>query len=237
MKKLLLLFLSSIYCFADTLYFNNGKDLKGDILEANATHALIKRASDLQLFRIAISSLTEDNQAYIKNNFPPSHEALPKFQKPLSNKDLNTHARYIDSLIETKLRSYNLKPNKEVDDATFLRRSYLKVIGRTPSLTEADVFLNNKDKNKRSKLIDQLLGSEGYVSHWFNFWADILRIKDRLNNRVSGIPYKNYVKEFISNNKNDFISEFYIFMVENHCHKIDKYFNMLERYYENKKTH
>jgi hypothetical protein len=201
MKKLLLLLISSFYCFGDTLYFNNGKDLKGDILEANATHALIKRASDLQLFRIAIDSLTEDNQAYIKNNFPPSHEALPKLKKPLSDNDLNTHARYIDSLIETKLRSYNLRPNKEVDDSTFLRRSYLKVIGRTPSLTEVDTFLNSKDKNKRSKLIDQLLGSEGYASHWFNFWADILRIKDRLNNRVSGIPYKNYVKEFISNNR------------------------------------
>ena len=85
MKKLILLFLSSIYCLGDTLYFNNGKDLKGDILEANATHALIKRASDLQLFRIAIDSLTEDNQAYIKNNFPPSHEALPKFKKPLAD--------------------------------------------------------------------------------------------------------------------------------------------------------
>ena len=201
MKKLILLFLSSIYCLGDTLYFNNGKDLKGDILEANATHALIKRASDLQLFRIAIDSLTEDNQAYIKNNFPPSHEALPKFKKPLADNDLNTHSRYIDSLIETKLRSYNLRPNKEVDDATFLRRAYLKVIGRTPSLIEVEAFLNNKNKNKRSQLIDQLLGTEGYVSHWFNFWADILRIKDRLNNRVSGIPYKNYVKEFISNNR------------------------------------
>ena len=201
MKILILLLLSSFFCFGDVLYFNNGKDLKGDIIEANATHALIKRSSDLQLFRIAIDSLTEDNQAYIKNNFAPSHEALPKFNKPLSDKELTTHSKYIDSLIETKLRSYNLRPNKEVDDATFLRRSYLKIIGRTPSLTEVDSFLNSRENNKRSKLIDQLLGSEGYVSHWFNFWADILRIKDRLNNRISGVPYKNYVKDFISNNR------------------------------------
>ena len=201
MKILTILLLSSIFCFGDILYFNNGKDVKGDIIEANATHALIKRSSDLQLFRIAIDSLTEDNQAYIKNNFAPSHEALPKFNKPLSDKELTTHSKYIDSLIETKLRSYNLRPNKEVDDATFLRRSYLKIIGRTPSLTEVDSFLNSRENNKRSKLIDQLLGSEGYVSHWFNFWADILRIKDRLNNRISGVPYKNYVKDFISNNR------------------------------------
>ena len=203
MKKLLLLLtVIPVFLFAsDTLYFNNGKDLKGEILEANATHALIKRSSDLQLFRIAIDSLTQDNQAYIKNNFPPSHEALPKFSKPLSINDLNTHSKYIDSLVETKLRSYNLKPNKEINDETFLRRAYLKIIGRTPSFSEVNYFINNKSKTKRQQLIDQLLGSEGYVSHWFNFWADILRIKDRLSNRISGIPYKNYVKEFISNNR------------------------------------
>ena len=201
MKILILLLLSSIFCFGDVLYFNNGKNLKGDIIEANATHALIERSSDLQLFRIAIDSLTKDNQAYIKNNFAPSHEALPKFKKPLSDKDLNTHSKYIDSLIETKLRSYNLRTNKEVDDATFLRRSYLKIIGRTPSLAEVDAFFSSRESDKRSKLIDQLLGSEGYVSHWFNFWADILRIKDRLSTRISGIPYKNYVKQFISDNR------------------------------------
>ena len=201
MKYLLLFFLTLNICTADVLFFNNGNSLKGEVIEANATHALIKRESDLQLFRIAINSLTQDNQAYIKNNFPPSHKNLPKFKRPLSEKDLSTHSRYIDELIETKLRSYNLRPNKEVDDETFLRRAYLKIIGRTPSLQEIKSFSENRSKNKREELIDNLLGSEGYVSHWFNFWADILRVKDRLNNRVSGIPYKNYVKEFISNNR------------------------------------
>ena len=204
MKKLTLLLpllLSATFCFADTLYFNNGKNLEGEILEANSSHALIERASDLQLFRIAIDSLTKDNQAYIKNNFTPMHESLPKFKKPLSDTDLQKHSNYIDSLVETKLRSYNLRPNKKIDDEIFLRRAYLKIIGRTPNLNEFESFINNRDSNKRSKLIDKLLGSEGYVSHWFNFWADILRIKDRLNNRISGIPYKNYVKEFISNNQ------------------------------------
>lgn len=198
---LLSLFFVSKLCVADILFFNNGNSLKGEIIEANSTHALIKRESDLQLFRIAINSLTQDNQAYIKNNFPPSHKNLPKFKKPLSEKELSTHSRYIDELVETKLRSYNLRPNKEVDDETFLRRAYLKISGRTPSLQEIETFSKNRSKNKRKELIDSLLGSEGYVSHWFNFWADILRIKDRLNNRISGIPYKNYVKDFIANNR------------------------------------
>ena len=201
MKILLLTLLSFSTCFAGDLYFNNGENLKADILEANSTHALIERWEDGQLFRIKIDSLTKDNQAYIKNNFPPSHEALPKFKKPLSSDQLNRHSAFIDRLIETKLRSYNQRPNKDVNDEVFVRRAYLKIIGRTPSLKEFNDFTNSRDSNKRSKLIDKLLGSEGYVSNWFNFWADILRIKDRLNNRISGVPYKNYVKRFISDNR------------------------------------
>lgn len=201
MKKLILSFFLCSSLSAEILYFNDGNQVAGKILEANSTHALIKREKDLQLFRFPIDLLTEDNRAYIKNNFAPMHDALPKFKKPLPEKDLNSHSIYIDSLIEKKLKSYNLKPNKEINDETFLRRAYLKIVGRIPSLDETNSFLNSKDSNKRKKLIDNLLASEGYVSHWFNFWADILRIKDRLNNRISGIPYKNYVKEFISENR------------------------------------
>ena len=197
---LLLLFVLPLLSFGKVLYFNNGKQLKGEIVEANATHVLIKRESDLQLFRFPISLLTKDDQAYIKNNFSPSHEKLPKFKKPLSEQQLTINSNYIDNLIETKLRSYNLRPNKEVSDETFLRRAYLKIIGRIPSLEESKVFLSNKSKNKKSELIDNLLNSEGYNSHWFNFWADILRYKDRLNNRISGSPYKQYIENFISQN-------------------------------------
>ena len=129
MKKLTLLLsllLSATPCFADTLYFNNGKSLEGEILEANSSHALIERASDLQLFRIAIDSLTKDNQAYIKNNFTPMHESLPKFKKPLSDTDLQKHSNYIDSLVETKLRSYNLRPNKKNRRRNLFKKSLLK---------------------------------------------------------------------------------------------------------------
>lgn len=201
MKIIILLLLSSALSFADVLYFNDGNNIRGKIIESNSTHVMLKRDHDLQLFRVPLKLLTKDHRAYVKNNFPPKLEYLPKFEKPLSEKNLILNARYIDQLIENKLRSYNQRPNKEIDESTFLRRAYLKIIGRTPSHNEANLFLEDRDKNKRTKLIDNLLASEGYNSHWFNFWADILRLKDRLSNRISGIPYKNYVKEFISQNR------------------------------------
>ena len=201
MKNIILLLLSPLFLFAEALYFNDGNSVRGEIIESNSTHVIIKKEDDFQLFKIPLKLLTQDNQAYVKNNFPPGYENLPKFKKPLSEKDLISNSRYIDQLVENKLRSYNQRPNKEIDDSTFLRRAYLKIIGRTPSYQEVNSFIENRDKNKRTKLVDDLLASEGYNSHWFNFWADILRLKDRLTNRISGIPYKNYIKQFISENR------------------------------------
>ena len=34
--------------------------------------------------------------------------------------------------------------------------------------------------DRKAKLIDSLLLTEGYVSHWFHFWADILEPKRTL---------------------------------------------------------
>ena len=49
--------------------------------------------------------------------------------------------------------------------------------------------------------LDNLLKSEGYKSHWFHFWADILRAKENLGNRMSGRPYIDYIKDFIARNR------------------------------------
>ena len=78
----------------------NGQVIRGTILKYYPDgDVLIKRSIDLQQFRIDLSIFTEDDQAFVKNNFPPNHEALPEFKRPLSPQVLQTNARYIDSLI------------------------------------------------------------------------------------------------------------------------------------------
>ena len=44
---------------------------------------------------------------------------------------------------------------------------------------------------------------------WFHFWADILRAKDRLGNRMSGKPYVDYIKNFVASNRpyNEWVEE------------------------------
>ncbi len=61
------------------------------------------------------------------------------------------------------------------DDAAFLRRAYLDVIGVAPTIEEGDRFLADADPGKRTKLIDALLArGADYAAHWTPFWEDAL---------------------------------------------------------------
>jgi hypothetical protein len=182
----------------------NGDLINGDVVKYFEDGTiLLKRSKDHQLFRIDLSIFTENDQAFVKNNFPPNHDALPEFNRPLSDRDLTANAQYIDNLVVRYLRKYNQRPNDVAGDETFLRRAYLKIIGRIPTMEEGQEFLNDTERSvKRRKLIDKLMASEGFNSNWFHFWADILRAKERIEgNRAGGGAFVQYVKDSISSNK------------------------------------
>ncbi len=111
----------------------------------------------------------------------------------------------IDKLVEEGLKRHNQEPNAPAADDVFLRRVYLDVIGRIPTNNEAAEFLNSTAPDKRAKLIDQLLTSEGYVSNFYNYWADILRIKTDIGNgnnapAGAGSAYIDWVKTALAKN-------------------------------------
>lgn len=82
---------------------------------------------------------------------------------------------FIDGLVWDKLKKYGLKPSEPVDDAIYLRRVSIDVIGRTPTAEEARAFLQDPSPNKRERLVDYLLEQPEYGDHWANKWADLLR--------------------------------------------------------------
>ena len=65
---------------------------------------------------------------------------------------------------------HNVHPVALADDATFLRRVRLDLTGTIPAATEVRAFLEDKDANKREKLIDRLLASPGYIRHSAAVW-------------------------------------------------------------------
>jgi hypothetical protein len=114
-----------------------------------------------------------------------------------------SQTRQIDQLVDKLLAEKNLRPNAPISDAQFLRRVYLAVIGRIPTAEEARAFLDSREAAKRDRLIERLLESEGYVSNFYNYWADILRINTRLgrSGAANEYAYKHWVKESLRSNK------------------------------------
>ncbi len=119
----------------------------------------------------------------------------------------------IDRILDRSYRELGIQPAAPIPDEVFLRRIYLDVAGRIPTVEEARTFLDSTEPGKRAQLIDELLESEGYVSHFFNYWADILRINDQVNNNRlpstawalwvkqalrGNMPYDQFVREMVS---------------------------------------
>ena len=119
----------------------------------------------------------------------------------------SAESQQIDRFIEDDLRRNKMESNAPSTDQEFLRRVYLDIIGRIPTAEEAHAFLDVESPNKRVLLINQLLDSEGYVSHNFHWWADVLRAtgsnKGAYTEFLKGslrenMPYDQFVRELIN---------------------------------------
>lgn len=107
----------------------------------------------------------------------------------------------IDALLARSWKEAGVKPNPPASDEVFVRRVYLDVIGRIPTYEESKRFLDSGNPAKRAELIDELLASEGYVNHYYNFWADILRINTATAANQNVVPfYIDWVREALRTN-------------------------------------
>lgn len=112
-------------------------------------------------------------------------------------------AREIDQIMERQWTTKHLQPNPPVSDEVFVRRIYLDLAGRIPTVREAREFIADTGVEKRNKLIPQLLSSEGYVQRFFQVWGDTLRLesKAKLIGHVTGAAYADYLKNSLRTDK------------------------------------
>ena len=127
----------------------------------------------------------------------PQIEPNKKFR--MSVDQIKSASLWVDRTVGGALLKNGIQPNKQTDDFVFVRRVYLDVAGRIPTDGEARDFLNDKDPEKRRKLIDQLLVSDGYRSHLFNWMADLLRHRGKLR-RSNFNHYERWLKDQIAQN-------------------------------------
>lgn len=120
------------------------------------------------------------------------------FSAPLSKEVVRNTAREIDETLLMGLKDLKLEATPIADDPTFLRRSYLNIIGRLPTEQEARSFLDSNQDDKRAELIDSLVASPGLKSRIFNFWSDLLRVQT--NSESSGLGWHVWLRNAVENN-------------------------------------
>lgn len=82
----------------------------------------------------------------------------------------------IDRIIDAYLAVRKAPPPAPVEDAVFVRRVYLDLIGLLPTPGELQSFLTDRSPDKRERLVRELLSRDvDYAEHWLSFWNDLLR--------------------------------------------------------------
>jgi hypothetical protein len=77
----------------------------------------------------------------------------------------------IDQLLFASWAEHKITPSGIVDDATFLRRAMLDIIGRIPTPRERRAFTMEPSADKRRRLVQRLLHSPEFPRYWSQVWT------------------------------------------------------------------
>ncbi len=83
----------------------------------------------------------------------------------------------VDRALEVDWQKKGLLPVQEATDNLLVRRLYLDLTGRLPSIEAAKSFVYSRDPQKYEKLVDALLASRDFVTYFTMRFCDILRVK------------------------------------------------------------
>ncbi|HVT29238.1 MAG TPA: DUF1549 domain-containing protein [Lacipirellulaceae bacterium] len=91
-------------------------------------------------------------------------------------------ARQIDRLLAEEVFNKDTKLAPRVDDAAYLRRVWLDIVGDIPSPEDVTAFSLDPSKNKRERVVNDLLDNPHYGQNWARYWRDVIlsrRLEDR----------------------------------------------------------
>ncbi len=100
----------------------------------------------------------------------------------------------IDAALRDAWKAQGIEPAPRVDDATFVRRVYVDVVGNVPPPEVTVRFLSDTSPDKRRKLVDDLLASPAYAEHWMNYWDDVLMGRENRGNLVDRVAFRTWLR-------------------------------------------
>jgi hypothetical protein len=90
----------------------------------------------------------------------------------------------IDAMLQAEWKKQGVVPATPVDDARFLRRIYIDIVGTIPPAQVVTDFLADRSADKRARAVEALLDSPRYAENWTNYWNHVL-----MNGRVENARF------------------------------------------------
>ena len=112
----------------------------------------------------------------IPEDLPYSRPELPEFNE-------------LDRHVNEKLHKLRIIPSEICSDEVFVRRAYLDLIGKLPTVEDRARFLDSKEPNKRVALVDELIDRKEFTELWVMKWAELLQIRT-FNQGPKQVSYK-----------------------------------------------
>ncbi len=104
--------------------------------------------------------------------------------------------RLIDDSLQRHWRKHQVTPAPVCDDATFLRRLTLDLLGRIPTSAEATSFLDDKSPQKRADAVQRLLASPEFPLNFGSVLDGMIQERDAGN-----ADFVKYMRSSVQENK------------------------------------
>jgi hypothetical protein len=123
----------------------------------------------------------------------PRKEKIAEYPKLPANNAIDHH-------VHERLRKLQIVPSGVCDDATFLRRVTLDLIGDLPTVDETKTFLADKRPDRRERLVETLLARPEFVDYQAMKWADLLRVDRAALGPKTARRYHAWIRKQVADN-------------------------------------
>ena len=142
--------------------------------------------------------------AYLK----PVRAAVPKVNEEKSGFSESRTSGFvrndIDRFLLAKLNVSGLKPSREADRITLIRRLSFDLTGLPPTPEQVDQFVHDANPDAYDKLVARLLESPHFGERMAVHWLDLVRFADTAgyhsDNPRDIVPYRDYVIRAFNDN-------------------------------------
>ena len=120
---------------------------------------------------VDIPLMTKDGERPSPTPLPNPGSPQPDSSVPVQTASVVAR---IDQLIQQAWADAEIRPSDVADDAEWVRRVHLDLVGRIPDVETVRSFLADEDPAKREVMVDGLLDEVGFVRHQATTWTNLL---------------------------------------------------------------